>query len=307
MEPQPGIIALAKLFQLKNNVNRNPLLTDFGCSTNKFAEPDIVCFGERFLLKTDGQAIGYIGNSSLGFTSTSLNLPIYFYEDILNSSTKEVGNAHLSSKIRMFQNLGTSSVFKLFALTNTLIGDPIVRIKIPNQPNLKISNSDILLSSNFINDTQDSTQIKIVINNFGTKDSSQFNFSVQHLSKGEIVNSVLERKTLPAFKDTIGIWLNVKDLAGEHALNISLDTNNEIPEIYEDDNTIMFNFYVNSSKLRDLVKHRIENSNLSSINILNPSFMDNKNFNIKFQLSESFSFQNFQESSFSADSLRLIN
>ena len=33
---------------LKNNVNGNPLITDFGCSTNKFAEPDIVCFGESF-------------------------------------------------------------------------------------------------------------------------------------------------------------------------------------------------------------------------------------------------------------------
>ncbi len=294
--------SISEPIQLKNTVNRNPLLTDFGCSTNKFAEPDIVCFGERFLLKADGQAIGYIGNSSLGFTSTSLNLPVYFYEDILNSSIKEVGNAHLASKIRMFQNLGTSSVFKLFALTNTLIGDPAVRIKIPGQPNLKIASSDVLLNGNFINDNEDSTQVKIVINNFGLKDSSQFNFSVQHLYKEEIVNTVIARKVLPSFKDTVVIWLNVKDLAGEHILNISLDTNNEISEIYEDDNNITFNFYVNSTKLRDLVKHRIENSNLSSIKILNPSFMDKKDFNIKFQLSESNSFQNFQESSISADS-----
>lgn len=93
----------------------------------------------KILLNNDGQALGYIGNSSLGFTTTSLTMPVYFYEDMFNSSTKEVGNAHLASKIRMFQNIGTSSVFRLFSFTNTLIGDPVVRIKIPGQPNLKIT------------------------------------------------------------------------------------------------------------------------------------------------------------------------
>ncbi|MCK7528251.1 MAG: C25 family cysteine peptidase [Ignavibacteriales bacterium] len=52
--------SISEPVQLKNSVNRNPLVTDFGCSTNKFAEPDIVCFGERFLLNNDGQALGYI-------------------------------------------------------------------------------------------------------------------------------------------------------------------------------------------------------------------------------------------------------
>ena len=172
--------SISETIQLKNKVNRNPLMTDFGCSTNKFAEPDIVSFGERFLLNNDGQALGYIGNSSLGFTTTSLTMPVYFYEDMLNSDTKEVGNAHLASKIRMFQNIGTSSVFRLFALTNTLIGDPAIRIKIPNQPNLKIHLQDVFLVDKFINDSQDSTEIKIVINNYGLKDSSQFNYQIQH-------------------------------------------------------------------------------------------------------------------------------
>lgn len=103
-------------------------------------------------------------------------MPVYFYEDMLNSNSKEVGNAHLQSKIRMFQNIGTSSVFRLFSLTNTIIGDPAVRIKIPILPNIKISSSDVLLISNFVNDSKDSTQIKIVFNNFGIKDSSQFNY-----------------------------------------------------------------------------------------------------------------------------------
>ena len=56
----------------------------------------------------------------------------------------------------------------------------------------------------------------------------------------------------------------VKNLAGENSLTINLDLNNEVPEIYEDDNNLTFNFYVYSTELRDLVKHRIENSALRS-------------------------------------------
>ena len=266
--------SINETIQLKNKVNRNPLITDFGCSTNKFAEPDIVAFGERFLLNNDGQALGYIGNSSLGFTTTSFALPIYFYEDMLNSETKEVGNAHLLSKIRMFQNLGTSEVFRLYALTNTLIGDPAIRIKIPNQPNLKISSSDVLLSNNFLNDGEDSTEIKVVINNFGLKDSSQFNYSIQHFASGNVIKTFSGSRYLPSFKDTLSIWVSIKDLAGENSLNITLDLNNEINEIYEDDNNLSYNFYVYSTALRDLVKHRIENSSLSQIIDSQPIFIE---------------------------------
>ncbi len=284
--------SISEPIQLKNTVNRNPLITDFGCSTNKFAEPDIVCFGERFLLNNDGQALGYIGNSSLGFTTTSLTMPVYFYEDMFNSSTKEVGNAHLASKIRMFQNIGTSSVFRLFSFTNTLIGDPAVRIKIPNQPNLKIISEDIILVDEIINDSKDSTEIKIVINNYGLKDSSKFNYQIQHSAGGNVVKTFSGRRDLPDYKDTISIWVAVENLAGENSLSINLDLNNEVAEIYEDDNTLTYNFYVYSTELRDLVKHRIENSNLSTVKILNPSLMENQNFNIKYQLSET---ENFLE------------
>lgn len=287
--------SISETVQLKNNVNRTPLITDFGCSTNKFAEPDIVSFGERFLLNNDGQALGYIGNSSLGFTTTSLTMPIYFYEDILNSDSKEVGNAHLASKIRMFQNIGTSSVYRLFALTNTLIGDPVVRIKIPDLPNLKIDERDVILRNNFLNDQEDSTEIKIVLNNYGLKDSSQFNYTIVHSVSGNTIKNYIGRNTLPNSKDTLSIWISTSGLAGENLLIINLDVNSEINEIYEDDNNLSFSFYVYSTELRDLVKHRFENSSLTQINILNPTISDDESFQLKIQLSEESGFQSYQE------------
>ena len=65
--------------------DRYPLISDFGCSTGKFAEPDVDAFGELFVAQSPyGQAIGYLGNSSLGFLSTSLRFPGLFYKQMLD-------------------------------------------------------------------------------------------------------------------------------------------------------------------------------------------------------------------------------
>ncbi|RJP58323.1 MAG: hypothetical protein C4543_08420, partial [Ignavibacteriales bacterium] len=122
--------------QLKNNVNRNPVISDFGCSTNKYGEPDIICFGERFLFDTDGQALNYIGNSSLGFLSSAVSAPKYFYESFKIDSLKEVGNAHIYAKSKLYQIFGNSQVFKVFSLSNIILGDPAVRLRFPDLPNL---------------------------------------------------------------------------------------------------------------------------------------------------------------------------
>ena len=43
---------------------------------------------------------------------------------------------------------------------------------------------------------------------------------------------------------------------------------------------------------------------MTNVKILNPSLIENQNFNIKYQLSENSSFQNFQESTIAADSFK---
>ncbi|MBK6915096.1 MAG: hypothetical protein IPH11_16050 [Ignavibacteriales bacterium] len=202
----------------------------------------------------------------------------------------------------MFEEIGTSTVYKIFASTNCLIGDPTIKIKIPAQPNLKISNSDVLLTNQFVNDYSDSTLINIIMNNFGTEDTLGFNYSIQHFALGNLVEEFSGQKVLPPFQDTLNIWVKTKNLAGQHSLIINLDSSNEIEEIYEDDNSVSFNFYIYSSALRDLLKHRIENPAITSLQILNPSAFEAANFNIQYQISEFEDFQTNQEFTIPADS-----
>ena len=117
--------------QLKNNSDKSPLISDWGCSTGKFAEPDIKAFSELFINKPDGQAIGYTGNSSLGFTSTATIFPQLFYSEILQKNASSIGEAHNLAKIELLSTYGYSEVYKIFDLCNVLLGDPIVKLKVP--------------------------------------------------------------------------------------------------------------------------------------------------------------------------------
>ncbi|MDR3668312.1 MAG: C25 family cysteine peptidase, partial [Ignavibacteriaceae bacterium] len=281
---------IAFINDLKNDVNRNPLITDFGCSTNKFAEPDIVCFGEGFILS--GQAIGYIANSSLGFTSTAITAPLYFYSSIIQDSIYQIGQAHLAAKKKMFNDFGPSSVFKIFSLNNTLLGDPIVNINIPTKPNFSITPSDILISNKFINEAIDSVEAYIVINNFGTSINDSVRVDISHSLNNIVVQSKSLYLPIPDYKDTISIWLKTGHLPGDHILTVTINGDNRIPEIYTTDNTVSYKFSVESIEVNLLFQQKIENSAFRRIKFLNPTISQLPVYNYVYQLSNDGNFTN---------------
>lgn len=281
--------SINSILQLENKINKNPIITDFGCSTNKFAEPDIICFGERAVLENRGQALGYIGNSSLGFLSTAINAPPLFYNEIISDSLHEIGSAHLKSKIDLITRYGNSSVNKVFAQTNILLGDPIIKIKIPNKPNLNITQSNILINSD-LNENIDSSLVKIIINNYGTVNSENLKIKIEEIYSGNIINSKLLEIPFILRTDTLDYHLQTKNNPGIHSIRILIDPDNEINEIYEDDNSVELSINVFSQELKDMFEVVNENSNISSLKFINPSSYSENEFNINVQLSESLDF-----------------
>ncbi len=253
--------------QLYNMYNKSPLISDFGCSTGKFAEPDIVSFSENFTSGIDGGAIAYMGNSSLGFTSTAYNYPKLFFAQITDGKYN-ISQAHILGKERLIQDFGNSGAIKLFVLTNTLFGDPIISLKIPDEPNLNINSSDVKLPS-FLDDNLDSIQIGIIYRNLGLADSSWFNLRIEDRLNNQIVYSELLREELPFNDKFMNISVPVKSLAGDHNLTITLDESNEINEIYEDDNSITVRFNVQTSSVRAIVSDSLQVINDGKIQLLN--------------------------------------
>ena len=278
--------SISEVKQLKNTVNRNPIISDFGCSTNKFAEPDIIAFGERFVLDGNGQALAYIGNSALGFVSTAIKGPGNFYKSVIQDTLFQIGKAHLKAKYLMFQQLGSSNVVNEFSFANTLMGDPTIKIQIPHLPNLVVKNNDILFETSFINDELDSIEIKLVLNNYGTVVPDSFKMKIVHYYQSVMIEQIEKILSLPTFKDTISFWVETKNKPGRHTLEVNLDSENIIDEIYESDNVTSVYFDVSSSTIRDLFVNRFENPILDSIVVLSPTAKNEKSPTMNFQLAD---------------------
>jgi len=263
--------SITEISQIANIRDRNPLITDFGCSTAKFAEPDVLSFSELAVSNLQGQAIGYIGNSSIGFTSTAYSFPQVFYKTLLVDTSASIGDVHRLSKIAYIKQFGTSDIYGLFIKTNSLVGDPIVRLPIPTKPNITFSNSVISMSPERPTDQSDSLQLKVPYYNLGKviQDSVEFAVSIQFKGSG-FLSFILKRK-IPLYVDSLVISIPIKNQPGEYSVTIQADPSNKLDEIYKNDNSIVYRPQVASSSIRTLTLSPYTNQINSSVIFLNPT------------------------------------
>ncbi|MCF8413345.1 MAG: hypothetical protein K9G44_08025 [Melioribacteraceae bacterium] len=257
--------------QLQNETGIKPLITDFGCSTAKFSEPELNSFSEIFTLSEEGQAIAYIGNSSLGFISSSTIFPSFFYPRLLNSESKNVGQAHNFAKYDLLQNYGTSGVYTAFSLCNTLIGDPIVNLKVPSKPSLKITSGDVQILESGFSEKTDSLTALVRIFNFGQAPEDSFKISFKQTHNSQILSIQEFQKVLPKIQDSIVVKFSVESLPGQHTLSFVVDSGNDIEEIYEDDNSIDYGVFVPSLALKTVKNNLFYNSRIDTFFIVNPT------------------------------------
>ena len=280
--------------QLENKTGINPLITDFGCSTARFAEPDIQSFSELFVLHPRGQAIAYIGNSSLGYYSSATTYPKYFFEELFKNRVVNLAQAHIIAKQRLV-GTGISSTYNLFAYTNTLIGDPIVNLKLPDKTNLNISLKDIKTNIEFFTDNIDAAYLTIKYFNFGLNFQDTFKIKISHFWNDTLISENTFVKITPGYEDSIVIPLSIKNKAGEHKTIIFLDSDNKIDEIYENDNQVEYKFVVASTKIRDNIESDKLRAVKDEIIFINPQFQPkNLNEKIRVDIAHNENFNNFK-------------
>jgi hypothetical protein len=236
---------------LANTVGRYPLISDFGCSTGKFAEPNIRSFSEQFVVGSNSSAIGYIGNSSLGFYSIAITLPKYFFEEVMADSTHTIGKDQLLGKILTSNQNGwnNSATGRQLMLTNTLIGDPAVRLTIPSLPNLTISSGLITSLPSIPSDDDDAVSLTIPYHNLGAVPTDTFKVKVTHTYLTTSSDTILA-VPVPLYADTIHLSYVVKNLPGEHTFIIQLNPSHTITESNYSDNACEYSVVVQSAVYR---------------------------------------------------------
>lgn len=295
--------SIVNISQLKNDKNINPLITDFGCSTGRFSEPEIISFSELFINDKDGQAIAYVGNSSLGFISTSTSFPLLFYDRLLRDSTSSISGIHSLAKRDLLSKYSSNGVYKVFALCNSFFGDPIIKISIPRKPNLTCSETNVNLITQDISDSKDSVSIKFSYKNLGAYKYTEYKIGYVQLWKEDTLIANEISKFLPAYNDSVIFSLPVKNLPGIHTLKLSLDVNDNIAELDEDDNTTEIEFFVPSSQFKPVLTNDLHNSQLDRIEFVNPNYTQPNENRLVVEVADNMEFINSVENIVEIDTL----
>jgi len=279
--------------QIQNNRGRSSLVTDFGCSTARFAEPDIESFAEMCVVREGGQFIGYIGNSSAGFESTTATLPLLYYSALIRDRAPTLGQALLASKYRLQDLYGAHLINIVATYTNLLVGDPIVRLALPEKSNLVVREQWMRTENDIITDVMDSVSFSLVYANYGNSVPDSVEIVLEHLVAGNVTHSLSLRRPVPAIYDTIRVVMPVPGVAGVSALRVVLDPENRIDEIYENDNTATLSYQVLSTFLK-VVDTRLGTARgvQDTIRVLNPVFDQGEVASVAFEFDTTDAFAN---------------
>lgn len=283
--------SIADVSQLANKRSRLPLISDFGCSTGKFAEHDVAPFAELFVSEVTGEAIGYIGNSSLGFQSTARALPPLFYTIVVSEGNRTVGRSHAEMKRRLIAQYGNNAVNRIAVRSNVLVGDPIIAIPVADKINLVAKANWIQPLSELYTDMSDSMRIQLIYGNDGTHDQDSTDISIVDLHAGNTVFSSSLRVPVPLRRDTIIVSIPIDNRSGVHHIQVSLDASGRIEEYDENDNTASYAVSVvgTNVKVVDYYANRI-GGEADRLLVLNPTLDPGTVPSVVFQFSDSVSF-----------------
>lgn len=273
--------------------DRFPVISDFGCSTGKFAEPDVNAFGELFIVQnSNAQAINYLGNTSWGYLSTSTRFPIIFYNELLRNPGVSIGKVHAMAKLKQFQEGGVNDVNSVFFYCNLLFGDPIIQVKLPTKPNYYVDKNSIVGEEQNINDSMDSVDVNVKIKNLGLVPESKVEVSFSDIYNSSVVYKTSAAIASPLFQSEIHFKISVKGKAGIHHIKVWADPKNLIDEINETDNVAETELFVYSNQVKNADADFNYLTNKKNITLINPVQKNNSSEIAEIILSPNNSFSN---------------
>lgn len=145
---------------LLENGNRMPFISSVTCYTAHFDNQDV--FGEQFNKIPGKGSIGFWGSSGLTYWGVGKDINQHFFNEVFKLRNHIVGKAILHAK----NQVGNSGIYGLQLALLTLLGDPMLTLAIPNEPDFVINSSGITITpSNPL--VEDTVKVKALVQNKG--------------------------------------------------------------------------------------------------------------------------------------------
>lgn len=217
-----------------------------GCSTGAIFGNNLA-LGEQFILAKDVGAVGWIGTTSEGVASYLTNATRNFYSNwFFNMYGKSIANG-IKNGLRIFQAPGDK-----LNLAHTkqyiYIGDPLISFYAKENPDYKISNSDIFydyLTVNAVNDLE----LRLAVKNLSKAvNTDSLNVKIERVlpNNTNLVLPILKIKA-PLNTDTLKITLSnniQQNIVGNNRFVFTINPDNSIPELDFNNNQAQLSLFI---------------------------------------------------------------
>ena len=207
------------------NTGRLPFILSVTCYTAHFDNQK--SFGEQFILLPERGAIGFMGSTALTQWAEGKAINDTLFNTIYNKKEYVTGRAILRAYVN---SLSASMQIPVIAY----LGEPLVRLTLPDNPDFEIRNTDIVTSPEnpVINDT---TFVTVRINNLGLKNSNRVTVELFYSSTDSA--GLIGKRSINVFtlRDSV-VFKWIPTTSGLTTLSARVNLVDSIPEMDYSDN-----------------------------------------------------------------------
>lgn len=274
-----------------NNKSRYGVLSTVSCNTGAFAEPQLIASrNEQYILEKDKGYIIATGSTFTGF--------VYEHNFIVSRMISALANKELNMRYigDLFLYGKTNFTIKsmsqmITAFTYSLLGDPLLKIRIGNEPDAYFNENEISIvnqdGKNKFLDNDEIAEVKGKIYNYGyaVKENVLIRIIRDYKNQSDTNDIFINGLCLSA---DLNYKISIKNMPGRHKFTIIIDPNNTINELNKQNNILVRSIDVFQEGLLNL--DPLEYWNISSKNpvfrVINP-FSNENSYDYEFILNKS--------------------
>lgn len=266
-----GFVSAAELGY--DNKGKYPMFLINGCNAGEFFNNQKL-YGEDWILAANKGALGFMANTSFGFSNALRNFSNTFYQVAYGDSTfiyKGIGDI-LKETSRRFLNISTSGIFITQSQQMLLLGDPAVSLFGASKPDYEINDASVIVTSlneEPVTSRSDTIALEIITRNFGRVKEDSVHIRVERILND---NSTITYDSLfppTYFQDTIIFKIpNAQNQSGNNSFTIIIDPEQTINELSEENNIAVVGYFIPSNAAKNLFPQPFGIVNQASVNLV---------------------------------------
>ncbi|MFQ5605416.1 MAG: C25 family cysteine peptidase [bacterium] len=214
-----------------------PFMTGMSCHSARFANPTINSLSEEFVLHEMG-ASAYWGSTGFGYITQDFFLLDGLYEAVAQDTVRSAGAATTLAKWRLWQRLGDQPRNRFVIDQYTLIGDPAMKLRVPEKPELAVNSADLKLTKELLLVSDSTSTLNAKLHNLGLLPQDSVGVQLRLLDEQGKSLPLAEEQLKPfGLEDSLSLTWRLPTEPGAYRLQFDVDPQQVIEEEDESNNS----------------------------------------------------------------------